>query len=150
MYAAASEEDEDGSISEENFNALCEIFNLMNTPNLFEITPCVPVYTYNVTFFVDKNDIYIEDDELYFKNVYDCTLELDNQIRIYVPNESVNDFNSLIATGDKTNIVLNNPKGKDIINEFASTFYGDNISNPEEYGGTEIWVLNCGYEFEEI
>lgn len=148
MYYATSEEEDCGGISKENFNALCEIFELMNTPNTFgPKISCIPVYAYHITFCINENDIYIEDDTLFFKNISNVTFETECPIKIYVPNESVTDFDSLVSTGDKTSIVLNHSKGKDIIDEFTTMFDNSELVEPEGYGGIENWVFNFGYEF---
>lgn len=148
MYLATSEKEECGGISEENFKALNEIFELMNTPNTFgPKVSCVPVYAYHITFCV--NDLYVKDDKLFFKNVSDVTFETEGSVKIYIPNESVNDFNSLVATGDKTSIILSHSKGKNILDELATNFDKSAIVEPEGYGDIENWEFNFGYDFVE-
>ena len=150
MYLATSEKEECGGISEENFKALCEIFKLMNTPNTFgPKISCIPVYAYHITFCVNENDLYIENDKLFFKNISDVTFEAEGPVKIYIPNESVTDFDNLVATGDKTNIVLNHSKGKNILDELAINFDKSVLIEPKCYGGLENWEFNFGYEFVE-
>lgn len=146
-YAFGNDED---YCSDETRQVITELFDAVRI-DLYDIMDVMPVHTINVSFSIDEKDIIIRDNQLFFPENKLKNFKMEYiKTGIYQADSNTHDMSSLLSTGDKTSILLNHPKGKEIFTEI------ENISkhyNMYENNGTtcaEFYPFEMGFNFEEV